>query len=651
MTRPPHTWNVDTPPGETELAAAVAWILIGGRRNGPGQAAEPLPAVIRDGSWHRTMVSAAGRMRRQGFLEQAALAALVAENAGKYEGTIPPDSDAELAALVADVYERYEAAEEIPLARAYDGEPRPIDDVLEVFKRWLFLPDAGLVYVTCAAVAANRVPDFDPTWLIVVGPAGSAKTETLSATSRLDDVHVVGTLTEPSLLSGTPRKDTASDASGGLLREIGEHGIIVLKDFGSVLSMHREQRASVIAALRELYDGSWTRLLGVDGGRRLHWQGRLGLLAGATGVLDQHHGVMAQLGERFLLYRITVDDAAAMARSSLAHQGREREMRRELSDAVAGLFAGLDLSEPPALSEPDTDRLVALAVLVSRARSPVVRENYQREIDLVPPSEAPGRLVGALGRMLTGLRLIGVDDAEAWRVTTKVGLDSMPASRLRALEFLLGKPQPVPTTTVALELGLPTQTTRRVLEDLAAHGALLRTAQGDGRAHEWSVVDWIAELYRAATTVPEMSDTPFKNRISRKTTFRERSPETPREPASLCEIPAPADPSGARTRPRRSRRSMRRCTTSSSTPSTRTSERATLPREPTRQPRRLPEPHRPAPARARAPRRGRRLPRLPRARATRLQPAADPRRRLPRAARALDLRRRPRQAPLELVSE
>ena len=120
----------------------------------------------------------------------------------------------------------------------------------------------------------TKVETFDPTWMILVGAAGSGKTEMLSAAARLPGVHVVGSLTEAALLSGTPRKDTASGASGGLLREIGEHGILVLKDFGSILSMHREARGAVLAALREIYDGSWTRLVGVDGGRRLHWEGR-----------------------------------------------------------------------------------------------------------------------------------------------------------------------------------------------------------------------------------------------------------------------------------------------------------------------------------------------------------------------------------------
>ena len=191
---------------------------------------------------------------------------------------------------------------------------RALDAVLETFRSWLYLPDPGPVYVACAGVAVNRIDRFDPTWIVLIGAAGSGKTEALNATTGLEGIYLAGTLTEASLLSGTPRKDTAAGASGGLLREIGSSGILVLKDFGSILSMHREQRANVLAALREIYDGSWHRDVGTDGGRRLHWEGRVGLLAGATTVLDQHHGVMAQLGERFLLHRIKVLDPARRGR-------------------------------------------------------------------------------------------------------------------------------------------------------------------------------------------------------------------------------------------------------------------------------------------------------------------------------------------------
>jgi hypothetical protein len=455
--------------------------------------------VIPEGQRRGAMLTVAGKLKRAGLSGDEIMPTLRELN----RRCKPPLEEGELASVA--FKSTIESDPETAIATVPDVAPRALLEVVETFSRWLHLPDPGPVYVTLGTVAANRVAGFDPTWLILVGAAGSGKTEALQALSGLGGVHVVGTLTEASLLSGTPRKDTATGASGGLLREIGESGIVVLKDFGSILSLHREERGRVLAALREIFDGQWTRLLGVDGGRRLHWQGRIGLLAGATTVLDQHHGVMAALGERFLIYRLGVDDAAQQGRSSLAHHGREREMRRELSEAVAGLFAG-EFGEPTPLSPTDTDRLVSLAVLVASARSPVIRDNYRREIELVPDSEAPGRIVGTLARLLTGLRLIGVGEEDAWRLTVDTGLGSMPAARRQALELLLGC-ESVTTTDVATELGLPNPTAHRVLQDLAAHRVLARESQGQGKADLWRIESWAASRYGEATS-SEKSGTP-----------------------------------------------------------------------------------------------------------------------------------------------
>jgi hypothetical protein len=486
-----------------DMAELPGWVLelLDGerRRNGP---APKVADFIPEGKRRAAMLTVAGKLKRTGLSGEEILPSLRELN----KRCKPPLDETELESVA--FKSTIGADPETAIRTVAEAEARPIEAVLETFRAWLYLPDPAPVLVTCAAVAANRVESFDPTWLVLIGAAGSGKTEALNATTALENVYLAGTLTEAALLSGTPRKDTAVGASGGLLREIGSSGILILKDFGSILSMHREQRANVLAALREIYDGSWHRDVGVDGGRRLHWEGRIGLLAGATTVLDQHHGVMSQLGERFLLHRLTVEDPGGQGRASLAHHGRERAMRRELAEAVAGLFAGLGSTEPHGLAPADTDRLVDLAVLVARARSPVVRDSYRREIELVPDSEAPGRIVGALARILTGLRLIGVNEREAWRLTVKTGLDSMPAARLEALEFLLEHDE-ASTTDIATALGLPNPTTHRTLGDLAAHGVLIRKPQGQGKADLWLVEPTSAALYRAATTSSEMSEPPI----------------------------------------------------------------------------------------------------------------------------------------------
>lgn len=384
------------------------------------------------------------------------------------------------------------------------GSATGLADVVATFRRWLHLPDPAPLYAVLGALAANRMPG-DPVWLVLVGPPGSGKTEILGSLAGLPRVHFTGTLTEPSLLSGSPKRDRAKDARGGLLREIGDDGILVCKDFGSVLSMHREQRGQVLAALREIYDGSWTRHVGSDGGRTLHWSGRVGLVAGCTPAIDRHAAVIAAMGDRFALFRLRDVNGDAQAERALEHAGAEAKMRRELARAVAGLFSVIELEglEAEPLTEAERERLIYLASLVARARSAIERDGYSREIELIPDPESPTRLAVVLDRLRRGLRAIGLDAGEAWRIVAKVAADSMPALRRRVLD-LLSDGRRRTTTEVATALDYPTNTAVRALEDLTAHGVCRRYAQGRGKAHEWELTDWA--LARYAATSPETSD-------------------------------------------------------------------------------------------------------------------------------------------------
>ena len=53
-----------------------------------------------------------------------------------------------------------------------------------------------------------------------------------------------------------------------------------------MLSMHAETRAETLAALREVYDGAWTRHLGSAGGKTLSWKGKVVVIFAATEVID-----------------------------------------------------------------------------------------------------------------------------------------------------------------------------------------------------------------------------------------------------------------------------------------------------------------------------------------------------------------------------
>ncbi len=369
------------------------------------------------------------------------------------------------------------------------------------FRRWLHMPDPGALYVTLATVAANRAAG-DPVWLLIVGPPGGGKTEILNSIARQSDVHPAATLTEGALLSGVAKRDRAAGAKGGLLREIGDFGILLHKDFGSVLSMNRDTRAAVLAALREIYDGAWTRYVGTDGGRTLAWAGKVALIAGCTPSIDSHHAVIGSMGERFILYRLPATDADVQVRRALGHVGHESTMRYDLAAAAHAVLVAVDgdrLLEPA--DEATVERLVTIATLAVRCRSAVERDGYTREVTLIPEAEAPARLALVLLRLLNGLRAIGVEPAQAWALVTKCALDSMPATRRTVVEDLAARGAAT-TSEIGERIAYPTTTTRRALEDLAAHGITERQSQGPGRADLWRMTEWARGRW---PTVPEMS--------------------------------------------------------------------------------------------------------------------------------------------------
>jgi hypothetical protein len=399
-----------------------------------------------------------------------------------------------------------------------------LDDVVNAFQRRLYFPDPTVIYVVLGALAANYLPG-DPVWLLLVGAPGKGKTEVLSSLRNVPSLHEVATFTEASLLSGTSEHEHAEGAEGGLLIEIGEGqvGIMLAKDFGSVLSMHRDARGQLLAALREIYDGSWTRRVGTDGGRRLHWHGKVGLIAGCTQAIDKHHSVIAAMGDRFLLFRLPGDiedrREEELAQAALDGSGDEHEMRTELAEVVAQFIAGIHGKTPRERTRDEDAYLIRLARLVVRARSAVDRSGTGREIELVPDAEAPTRLVKQLERLLAGLDVIGLPRDEALRIVGKVALHNMPAVRLACLDYVYRADGPVATRSVAAALDYPTTTIRRTLEDLTAHKVLRRISQGQGQDDLWELQSWARPCYETAlqggttfredpleATFPEKSD-------------------------------------------------------------------------------------------------------------------------------------------------
>ena len=379
---------------------------------------------------------------------------------------------------------------------------RTVTDTVAAFRRWLHLADPAPLYTVAATLVANRAPG-DPVWLLVVCAPSTGKTELLSASARLPWVLSASTLTASALLSGTAAKDRARDATGGLLRQIGDFGVILAKDFTSLLAQNRDTRAEALAALREVYDGRWDRAVGTDGGKVLTWQGKAGMVGAVTPALDRYAAVVAALGDRFLLLRMPDPDPAQAGAMALGHGEHEQQMRDELADALGGLVEHADtarVNRP--LTGPERDALVALATYTARARTGVERDGYTKELLYLPQVEGPGRLVKAYARLLGGLEAIGCDADTVWDTVIRVAVDSAPAIRTALVRALLNLAGPKRTSDIAESVGMVTNTAHRHLDDLALLKMADRTKynDADNAPDYWSASTWLREHWPESTT-------------------------------------------------------------------------------------------------------------------------------------------------------
>jgi hypothetical protein len=428
-----------------------------------------------------------------------------------------------------------------------------ISDLLDLFKQYFHLPDTGHIELTLATIAANR-GSGDPIWLLIIAPPSSGKTEPLNTVIGQHDIFPVAVLTEASLLSGTPRKDIAKGAKGGLLAEMGDFGILLIKDFSGMLSLNKDSRSSIMSALREIYDGAWTRYVGVEGGKKLEWHGKCGLIGAATPSIDQHYAVLNTLGERFCYYRMEQQDEDKRAEIALLLAGQEHRIRESLVNAVNKFFDGLQIvNDMPFLSEDERKKLIALAMFTVRCRSSVDRENYQtREIQLIPGIESPTRIVKVFALLFRGLLNIGVTRERSWTLIENVAFSSMPALRKNVLAKMLESQNSTWTTRLlATELGYPSNTTRRTLEDMTCYGIIERTSQGEGNSDIWKLSDWTTTTHKTAFQIidltrnsgsiysPLLNSQNSQDRISGKVGYQTQSNgslnEVPEKPCPICD--------------------------------------------------------------------------------------------------------------------
>jgi hypothetical protein len=383
-----------------------------------------------------------------------------------------------------------------------DGE-LTLERVHAAFGEWMAFPTDDetrprydLVDIALAVIIANRM-EADPLWMLLVAPPSSGKTEIIRSLSDVADVVPLSSLTPQTFASGFEKKGVETSLLPKLAGKI-----IAMKDFTTILTMYREKRAEILAQLREIYDGQFSKEWG--NGKSFSWSGKVGLLAGVTGVIDREYALGAILGERFLLYRVKGAPARVLARRAILQRSSLEEQQRKNLRAIVAAYLETLLPVAPPMPEPITDGIIALAEFTAKARSPVFFDPKTNVIDLVPEPEAPGRLAKQFDLLARALAVVRQEPAVSlttYSTVVQVANDTLPTTRQTMLQALLATPSSsmfgpasASTTDIATTTDYPTSSARRYLEELTAVKLVNRTSEGQGKADLWSPSENLLEL-------------------------------------------------------------------------------------------------------------------------------------------------------------
>lgn len=358
------------------------------------------------------------------------------------------------------------------------------------FKKWLYIEDDLVLDVIFSTIIANRFPG-DPVWLFLISSPGGSKSEILRSLNSSGEVYMLSSLTENTLISGFQRKPDPS-----LLPKL-NNKVLVIKDFTAVLSIHRDVRARIIGDLRDAYDGECAKTFGT--GEHKAYKSKFGLIAGVTPVIDRHWSIQADLGERFLRFRIQLEDRAKAIEQANANAGKEKDMREELLSITKTFLSSYKTPNIDNIKiEPELNRrIMSLANLVALGRSRVSRDR-DGTIDYEPDPEIGTRIAKQLKLLSIGFACIHNQNEineNTYELIRKVCKNTLPSREAKILETLFFIKEESyefePTQYVGDQSGFPTDTCKKVLEDFR----LLKIVDREGTGtFKWRLSDQYHEL-------------------------------------------------------------------------------------------------------------------------------------------------------------
>lgn len=337
-------------------------------------------------------------------------------------------------------------------------------------------PDFQGVEIILAAYRAHFFRGTKPVWMWIVGPSGSGKTEIgIRVLEGLPAVFQIGDLTTKAFL-------TAKANQKGLLQRLPRmgdkhHGILTFKDFTTFLSKRPDDRAELVAQMREIADGYWSKHTGETSARM--WEGRVTVIAACTYELEFMWGTLRKMGERFisLHWRYPEDANEGLGQKLMLQMGHEEEIAVTTKSLAAKWVGSPGFTDAPIIPIKMTHEVMKMCRVACWMREPVHR-NSHGQIDDNGPREPITRLNKSIHSVIAGYAaLYGRNVIESdISIARRLAWDSTPTRKAKIVGFLRNGAD-CDLRELRAATGLPKTSIHREIEELETIGILYKVVK------------------------------------------------------------------------------------------------------------------------------------------------------------------------------
>jgi hypothetical protein len=360
-------------------------------------------------------------------------------------------------------------------------------------EKWFYRPDLDALRIALATAAAHYQKDSEPVWLYVIGVPGSGKTSiVIECLSVFNDVRILSDLSVSALISGWSK--AGNQPKYGILREVGSSAVFLFKDFTTILTKRHDDRDQILGALREIYDGRYSRHFGVSSKSEVLWQGKVSAIAAVTPVIESMWAVNNKMGDRFVQVRLPRVDGIETAKFARRQNGHKKEIKDGLYVLTKEFIDLPTLTYCSAVSPLIEQQMDALAEVVAWCRCHVDRDQKDRIMFAGQP-EMPTRLIQAFTQIARGnaslFRRAEIDESDV-RLARRVAIDTIPHSRLKLLNAIPDGAD-ISRAEICRLTKYANTTTGYIADELRALN-ILRLEKDDSDEHRYSFTTEFQEL-------------------------------------------------------------------------------------------------------------------------------------------------------------